>query len=180
MNNYTCYSGGANGSDTIFEIESIKRGFNVVAYSFDNHNTKSNNVFILSVRQLKEGFGHVKQANKRLDRNINNVSSYVKNLISRDWFQVKNSDTIFAIGNLEHEDSVRGGTGYAVACAIDVKKSIYFFEQNDNQWYYFDYETDRFEIYEEIPKLTNKFAGIGTRNINNNGIKAILYLFKNL
>jgi len=180
MDKYTCYSGGANGSDTIFEIESIKRGFNVVAYSFDNHNTKSNNVFILNPRQLRDGFKHIKQANKRLGRNIKNLPSYIKNLISRDWFQVKSSDAIFAIGNLEHEDSVQGGTGYAIACAINVKKTIYFFEQNDNQWYYFDYESDRFEIYEEIPKLTKKFAGIGTRDINDNGIKAILYLFNNL
>jgi len=28
--------------------------------------------------------------------------------------------------------------------------------------------------------LTEKFAGIGTRDINNNGIKAIIDLFKNL
>lgn len=176
----TCYSGGASGSDTIFELEAIKRGFKVVAFSFDGHNTKSKNTFILSPNQLREGFEHIKIANKRLHRNINNISSYVRNLISRDWFQVKNSDTIFAIGNMQNEDSVRGGTGYAVACAIDEKKPIYFFEQNDNQWYYYDYESERFEIYESIPKLTENFAGIGTRNINDNGIKAILYLFKNL
>ena len=61
-----------------------------------------------------------------------------------------------------------GGTGWAVQVAVDHKKPIYFFEQNDNQWYYYDYESDRFEIYEEIPKLTEKFAGIGTREINDN------------
>lgn len=179
MNKKICYSGGAKGSDTIFELESIKKGFKVVAFSFNNHNTKSKNRFILSEHQLKYGFKHIEKANKRLNRNIYNTSKYVRNLISRDWFQVDLSDTIFAVGTLESESSVNGGTGYAVACAIDEKKPVYLFEQNDNQWYYYDYYTEIFEIYEDVPKLTNKFAGIGTRDINDNGLNAIIKLFKN-
>lgn len=177
--NYTCFSGGAIGSDYIWEAESIKHNFKVVSYSFDGHNTKSSNTFILSPNQLKEGFKQVEIANKILNRNIYNISSYVKNLISRDWFQVKSSEAIFAIGRLQTENTVRGGTGYAVQLAADNKKPIYLFEQNDNQWYYYDYESNRFEIYEEAPKLTEKFAGIGTREINDNGINAIINLFKN-
>jgi len=177
--NYTCFSGGAQGADSIFEIESIKRNIKVIAYSFKDHNTKSSNTLILSPNQLKDGFKHIEIANKILNRNIYNITSYVKNLISRDWFQVKSSETIFAIGNLQTENTVRGGTGYAVQLAIDNKKPIFLFEQNDNQWYYYDYESNKFEIYEEIPKLTENFAGIGTREINDNGINAIINLFKN-
>ena len=178
--NYTCYSGGAQGADAVWELESIKHGFKVVAYSFDGHNTKSSNALILTPNQLKEGFKHIEAANKRLNRNIYNISSYVKNLISRDYYQVKSSDSIFAIGRLQTENIVLGGTGWAVQIAIDLKKPIFLFEQNDNQWYYYDYESDKFEIYEETPKLTQNFAGIGTREINDNGIKAIISLFKNL
>jgi len=177
---YTCYSGGAQGADSVFESESIKHNFKVVAYSFNGYNTKSLNTFILSSNQLKEGFKHVDIANKVLNRNIYNISSYVKNLISRDWFQVKSSESIFAVGTLQSENIVNGGTGYAIQLSIDNKKYIYLFEQNDNQWYYYDYESNKFEIYENIPILTEKFAGIGTRNINNNGIDAIIKLFKNL
>ena len=177
---YTCYSGGAVGADFFWESESIKREMFVVAYSFDGHNTKSQNCIVLNPKQLKEGFEHIKIANKRLNRNINNLPLYVKNLISRDWFQVKSSNTIFAVGRLQSENTVWGGTGWAIQLSIDNNKSIYFFEQNDNQWYYFDYDSDRFEIYENVPKLTKKFAGIGTREINENGIKAIINLFKNI
>ena len=176
--NYTCFSGGASGSDYIFSTETLKHNFKVIDYSFDGHNTKSSNVVILSPNQLKEGFKHIEIANKRLNRNIYNISTYIKNLISRDYYQVKSSETIFAIGKLQTENTVMGGTGWAVQIAVDLKKPIYFFEQNDNQWYYYDYDSDRFEIYEEIPKLTEKFAGIGTREINDNGIKAIISLFK--
>jgi hypothetical protein len=175
---YTCHSGGAAGADFIWENESIKKGFNVKSYSFKSHNTKSNNKVILSDKELNEGFDHIKKTNKRLNRNILNAAPYTKNLLSRDWYQVKNSDAIFAIGTRDTEKTVKGGTGYAVSCAVDTKKPIYFFEQNDNQWYYFDYEDDMFQIYEGEPKLTEKFAGIGTREINQNGVNAIISLFK--
>ena len=36
--NKICYSGGAKGADIIFELESIKNGFNVIAFSFKEHN----------------------------------------------------------------------------------------------------------------------------------------------
>ncbi len=178
--NYICFSGGAIGADSIFSQESIKKGFNVIDYSFDGHNTNSKNRVILNNKQLKDGFEKIKITNKRLNRNINNLSSYVKNLLARDWYQVKNSDTIFAIGLMNSENTVAGGTGYAVSMAVDEKKPIFLFEQNHNQWYYYDYQSNRFEIYEEIPKLTKKFTGIGTRKINNNGICAIITLFKNI
>lgn len=175
--NYTCYSGGANGADFVFENESNKKGFKVVSYSFKEHNTKSRFRVDLTPNQLKEGFEHIKIANERLDRNISNLNPYVKNLISRDWFQVKSSDAIFAVGVIVNEN-VLGGTGYAVACAIDNKKPIYVFDQNMCYWSYYDYESNRFELYEGIPKLTEKFAGIGTRNLNNEGVLAIVSLFK--
>jgi hypothetical protein len=178
--NYTCHTGGASGSDSIFSNESIKKGFNVKAYSFKGHNTKSNNRVILSDEELKEGFEHIKKTNKRLNRNILNAAPYTKNLIARDWFQVKYADAIFAIGSFETQSTVAGGTGYATSCAVDEKKPIYFFEQNDNQWYYYDYQSDKFEIFESIPKLTENFAGIGTRDINDNGVKAIVSLFQTI
>jgi len=174
--NYTCFTGGAKGADFIFEIESIKKGFKVVAYSFEGHNTRSGNRLILNQKQLDEGFEHIKIANKRLFRNLSNLETYVKKLISRDWFQVESSDAIFAVGILD-DQNVQGGTGYAVACAIDSKKPVYVFDQNFNYWFYYDYEDNKFQIYEEIPKLTEKFAGIGTRLINDNGILAIKSLF---
>lgn len=179
MDSYTCHTGGAYGSDYVFENESIKKGFKVLAYSFDGHNTKSKNRVILNKKQLDEGFKNIENANKRLNRNLNNLPLYVKNLIARDWFQVKNSDAIFAIGIIA-DNIVGGGTGYAVSCAIDNKKPIYVYDQLYKSWFYYDYDDDQFQIYEEIPKLTKHFAGIGTRNISNDGINAIMELFEKI
>ena len=60
--------------------------------------------------------------------------------------------------------------------AIDVNKPVYVFDQERNKWY-----TKVDEDWVEIgtPTLTPNFAGIGTRNINQNGIEAIRDVYEN-
>lgn len=187
--NYTCFSGGADGADMTFEKEAIKYGVNIIAYSFYGHNTKSKNNLQLTPTQLNEGFEHIKIANKSLKRNIYMLSPYVKNLLSRNWFQVKNTDAIFAVGTLKNPYEVNGGTGWAIQEGIDNNKTIYVFEQEKNAWFEYIYGGDtlndrfavngRFEQIDYIPPLSEKFTGIGTRDLNENGKNAIINLFKN-
>lgn len=181
----TCHSGGATGSDYIFESESVKKGFNVKSYSFEGHNTKSPNRVILSQDELDECFEHVKIANETLKRNVYNLPTYTKNLIARDWFQVKNSTAVFAVGKIKNEMGIKrqveGGTGWACQMAIDNDKPLYVFEQNLNKWYMWTKNAepcDRFILMNYVPELTDNFAGIGTRDINMNGIDAIINLLR--
>ncbi len=185
---YVNYSGGASGSDHLWEIEGEKYGVKTVAYSFYGHNISSKNRWVLSQKQLDDGFTHVEIANKSLKRKITNLSTYVKNLLSRNWFQVRESDCIFAIGSLKSNHEVLGGTGWACQEAIDNDKPVFVFEQNENSWYEYikggDTDNDRFASSGKfvkipyVPKLTEKFAGIGTREINENGKKAIIELYR--
>lgn len=174
---YTNYSGGAIGADTEFEIEGEKYNVKTVAFSFNDHISYSKNKKNLNKLELIEGFEHVGKANLTLNRNVSNLSTYVKNLLSRNWFQVKNSEAIFAIGKLKLDNIVDGGTGWAVQMGIDNGKKVYVFDQNKCNWYKYDYELSKFEKINYIPPLTEKFAGIGSREINENGKKAIKDLF---
>lgn len=60
--------------------------------------------------------------------------------------------------------------------AIDVNKPVYVFDQERNKWYT-NVDKDWIEI--GTPTLTPNFAGIGTRNINQNGIEAIRDVYEN-
>lgn len=173
-----CNSGGAVGSDITFELEGEKYGVTTIAFSFEGHNTKSKNQKILTQEELDEGFEHIKIANKTLKRNVYGLKPYVKNLLSRNWFQVKNSEAIFAVGHLDGDNKVFSGTGWAISCGIDNKKPVYVFDQDKNKWFKFSYVFNKFVEIDYIPELTEKFAGIGTRDINENGIKAIKELYK--
>jgi hypothetical protein len=178
---YTCNSGGSPGADIEWENEGNKYGVKTVAFSFYNHSQLSSNQHVLTLDELKEGFDNVLIANKVLNRNPQGIMyPYVKNLLSRNWFQVKNSDVIFAIGKLmKNRRLVDGGTGWAVQMSIDNKKETYVFDQNTNTWNKFNYETNVFDQIDYIPKLTEKFAGIGTRDISEAGKAAIKEVYKN-
>lgn len=182
--NYICHSGGADGSDITWELEGEKYGVKTIAYSFYNHVQKSKNKRPLTVEELNEGMVAVGIANNTLKRRpLEIMYPYVKNLLARNWYQIKNSEAIFAIiakflGT--QKKIVSGGTGWAVQMAIDNKKPVYVFDQIDNMWNKFNYETNIFDGIDYIPKLTENFAGIGTREIKENGINAIKEVYKHM
>lgn len=166
---YVNHSGGAIGSDTMWG--EIGEEYGVVSNHY-YHGTKTPNGNIeITEEQFERGKQHVYKANETLHRR---PDKYM-NLLARNWIQVENSDAVFAIGQLKN-NVVDGGTGWAVQMAIDVGKPVYVFDQDRNKWYT-NVDKDWIEI--GTPTLTPNFAGIGTRNINQNGIKAIRDVYEN-
>jgi hypothetical protein len=179
---YTCHSGGCPGSDMEWEIQGEKYGVVTVAYSFKGHKQEGKNPKILTGAELNEGWEHVLIANKNLKLYPQGQSTYVKSLLSRNWFQVKNATAIFAIGKFRNNKVVDGGTGWAVQMAIDNKKPVFFFNQPTNAWYsgtnYDGNGVGYFIEIDGIPTLTQDFAGIGTREIEQNGKNAIRMVYE--
>jgi len=185
-----CHSGGAEGSDSFFENEGLKYSITTKAYSYKTPNHKSNNKVEISEEDYQEGIKMIHKANRTLKRY--NISKFM-NLLARNWCQIKYSEQIFAIGviinpnqkgsrgfyNKSSYEVVDGGTGYAVQMAIDQEKEVYVFDQILNKWFSWSYNSYRFLEVNKVVKITkNNFTGIGTRNINNNGINAIKELYK--
>jgi hypothetical protein len=178
---YTNHSGGCDGADICWENEGLKYGVESVGYSFHNHKQYSYNRKILNQDELREGWRNVMIAEKTLRRGLNTRQSfYVRNLVSRNWFQVKNAESIFAVGSFvdDNHDLVNGGTGWAVQMAIDNDKSVFFFDQFTNLWYNYSKEMGKFDELIGIPTLTKNFAGIGSRNLNDNGKRAIINIYE--
>lgn len=180
--NYICHSGGCPGSDMFWENEGYKHGVKTIAYSFGNHVQESKNQKVLTTEELNEGYKAVEIADKTLKRFVNRLPyPYVKNLLSRNWFQVKNAETVFAISRkfISRGKFVDGGTGWAVQMAVDNKKPIFVFDQKTNKWHKFNYETNAFDVIDYVPKLTENFAGVGTRELSDDGKKAIQMVYEN-
>jgi len=175
--NYTCHSGGCAGSDMEWENQCNNYGIKTIAYSFYNHKQDGKNPKVLTVEELEEGYSKCRIANKSLKRNFDGIIyPYVKNLLARNWFQVKNSEAVFAIINkFLTQDTVAGGTGWAVQMAIDCDKPVFVYYQDNMCGGWFRYmPVAGFEsLRGEIPTLTKNFAGIGTREITDNGKRAI-------
>ena len=110
------------------------------------------------------------------------------NLLARNWSQVKYSKQVFAIGtiieaggksvkgykNNSKNDVVDGGTGYAVMMGINNNREVFVFDQIRDKWFRWSYSTLQFVEMKEVPTIdVQNFAGIGTREIQPNGVKAI-------
>lgn len=185
----TCHSGGAEGADTLWEMFSILYGIKVNAWSYKTKYHKSPNKIEVSKDDFEEGVEKIKKANKILGRK--NIDKHMS-LLARNWAQVKYSEEIFAIGKILKEGdtsskgyivnckspSVDGGTGYAVQMAIQAGKTVYVFDQKKEKWFKWSYIIDNFVELKDTPKIqTDNFAGIGTREINSAGEKAIEDVF---
>ena len=181
MSKYTNHSGGAQGADMTWEVVGVEYGVATNAYGFRGHTNHSYNPVVLNTEQLLEGWEHVNEAEKTLGRNIKRIefNPYVRNLICRNWYQIKNSTTVFAVGKFKKRYlEVDGGTGWAVQMAMDNDRTIYFFDQENKQWTIWNSHVKQFHPITYTPTLTEDFAGIGTRAINDDGIQAIINVYK--
>jgi len=189
LNNITCHSGGADGADHLFEKMGEKVGVKTKAYSYKTKYHKSPNKVEISEEDFQEGIIQVNKANHYLNRY--GVSKYI-NLLARNWCQVKYSNQIIAIGTILNPgdksskgyrcnskyQSVDGGTGYCCAMCINEGKPLFVFDQIKNKWFRWSYSSMSF-IECECPKImVQDFAGVGTREINQNGINAIKDVYK--
>lgn len=185
LTNIVCHSGGAEGSDTYWENIGEEFGVKTKAYSYKTPKHISNNKVEISEDDYKEGIIEVNKANKFLNRY--GIHKYM-NLLARNWAQVKYSKQIFAVGaiikpgnknnrgyyNKGKYDIVDGGTGYAVRMGINNGREVYVFDQVKEKWFRWSYSSLRFVDIGKVPSITEQdFAGIGTREILPNGIKAI-------
>ncbi len=162
-----------------WETKGNEHGIVTIAYSFPNHVHDGANPKILSQEELIEGVKNAKIADKTLKRKFSNIEAniYVRNLLARNWFQVKNAEAIFAVGfwnKYLHE--VDGGTGWAVQMAIDSEKPVYFYDQESYFW--FEHTANGFVKCDYVPRLTENFAGIGTRKLDLSGKYAIATVIK--
>lgn len=185
LNKVTCHSGGAIGSDTVWEEVGEEFGVKTKAYSYRTKSHVSPNKVEISDQDYEQGVIEITKANKTLGRF--GIHKYMS-LLARNWAQVKYSKQVFAIGSIikageksakgyknnSKNDVVDGGTGYAVQMAINQENDVYVFDQTKDKWFRWSYNALRFMETKEVPSITEQnFAGIGTREIQPNGIKAI-------
>jgi len=185
-----CYSGASEGADLIFANFAKIFGHEVMNFSFQNHiGSKEQNTIKLTILELFEGDKQVKAANVYLKRKYPSPLEYVNNLVRRNYFQIKYSDRIYAIGNLEENTKfVSGGTGFTVMMGVlNNIKEIYLYCQNNKRWYKFNnfdrtegryyFNWDEIDI-NSIPNPCGKYTGIGSVDITDDGKEQIKFLYE--
>ncbi len=187
MTTQTLISGGADGADTLFEKYAKMSKHECIIYRPESVNNALKENYDQLLHFLNTTF---------LGRNYPTNKEYINDLIRRDAMVGLESEVIYAIAGLDNQNRILGGTAWA--CYTFINKCIgcinlfqdgiiplYLFDQNRNCWYQAQVQL----LYNRInyiqinqPKIiTDKsyiYAGIGTRDLKNNGIAAIKLLYQ--
>ncbi len=193
-------SGGAKGADSFWSKTLAKFGLPVIHYmpgtetnkkGLKDYHTRFKRGQVkgvdreLSREELLESGPAIETANQTLKRKeIDKMEDWMYDLIARNHHQIKNSNAIYAVGEIEsgrtgdkahlNGTSVKGGTGWAVQMGLDKgMNKIYVFDQKQNVWFKWSNAKDRFYAIDEAPKLVRNSAVIGTRKLTKEGKQAI-------
>lgn len=180
IKDFTNHSGGAEGADMTWDKMGRKHGF-------ENHiHWRPEHLSNLTPEGHRDMIRAFTDAAKALGRPT--VFRGVE-LAQRNWLQAHHAYAIYAVARIINpgefdgtptrhfknntgKQVVSGGTGWAVEMAIQMNKTVYVFNMNDNQWYVWNYHNKEFWPT-FIPYLTESYAGIGSRNLTKMGEKAI-------
>lgn len=183
MSNYLHYSGDASGADRLWDTLGDPYGIKTIHWRAEH--LKSLNQFDREKMLLD-----IQKAALILGRpwEFKGVE-----LVHRNWLIAKSSHTIYALGyiiapgkkdykgytNETAREVVAGGTGWCVQLGIQMNKQVFVFDMNYNEWFTWFPAFDKFSIMgDQIPHLSNVFAGIGSRYVTEEGEQAIKNIYE--
>ena len=175
MKDNICLSGGARGADQQWGMVAGTAGHTVVHFSFQEHRTAvpEQEVVVLPEDLLKAADEPCKRASVGIKRWFPPKSLFVKNLLRRNWYQVKDSERVYAIANIT-DGNVSGGTAWATQMFIDRFDGgaceAYVFDQEADGWFKWN---GRWDAIGEPPVPFGVWTGIGSRDLKQNGKDAI-------
>jgi hypothetical protein len=172
---FTLYSGAHRGAECEFGEQAEKWGIKEVNFSFEGHQVERNSgIVVLTEEELSRGDVSMEIVSKRLGRRYHHVDK-IRRVIQSIFHMVNNGIYVFAIGWIQPDDTVKGGTGWGVELAKLFNRPLSVFDQDKKKWYTWK---DNSWI-DDMPVISEKtFVGTGTRNLTDEGKTAIQDLFK--
>jgi hypothetical protein len=170
-----CLSGGAEGADMQFGMCAGFAGHNVIHFHFKGHKSSApkDELAELSKEQLLAADPHVQQANLTLKRRFPTSKDFVNNLLRRNWYQVESSERCYAVATIKN-GVVQGGTSWATQMFMDKYDGgaceCYVYCQEAGAWHKWE---GFWKIIDEPPVPHGVWTGIGSRELKDNGKKAV-------
>jgi hypothetical protein len=170
----TLYSGGHLGAETFFGECAEKFGVKEVTYSFEGHLIKrEKNVKFLSEEELKRGDISMEIVSGHMHRSYSN-SAAIRSVFQSIFHMINNGQQIFAIGVVQDDNTVKGGTGWGVELGKFFNRDVHVYDTVKDCWMTWRHG----EWIMETPTIIEKtFVGTGTRNLTEESRKAIEDLF---
>jgi hypothetical protein len=174
-NGFTLYSGGLQGSEVEFGLQAEKWGIQEATFSYAGHlPSRDRGLVVLGPEEMQRGDISMEIVCMRMNRTYSNVEA-IRKVMQVIFHMVNNGFQVFAVGWIQPNDTVKGGTGWAVELAKLFNRPLSVFDQERNGW--FSWKDNAWVA--SAPVIEHKtFVGTGTRHLNENGKRAIHDLFQ--
>lgn len=172
----TLYTGAHRGAEATFRELATKWGLPTVAYSFEGNAIEgdASAVTLLSAEQLQKGDVSMEIVSRRLDRSYHSAER-IRKVTQTLFHVVNNSYHVFVVGVIQPDQTVKGGTGWAVELARFFNREVSVYDQERKGWFTWRHG----DWIPDLPSLGHKaFAGTGTRNLTDHGKAALEDLFQ--
>lgn len=172
------FSGGAPGAEAEFGVCAERYGVEEVNFTFDGHKiARHRGVRMLNHEELQNGDVSLEYVSRLTNRRYTD-SPTIRKVLQTLWYQVNNGQEIYVVGTILDDGTVRGGTGWGAEFAKLCNKPLFVFDQDKDGWYHWTGSGWKAGDRPHLPVITHAhFTGTGTRNIRENGRKAIENLF---
>ena len=171
----TLLSGAHSGAETEFGAQAEKFGLAERNFSFAGRDVaRKRGLVLLKPDELRQGEVSTVYLNSHMKREYSGSEEF-KKVIQTIWHQVNPAQEVFAVGSIQIDRTVKGGTGWAVELAKHLNKPVHVFDQDQERWFSWK-EAEWKQIDAPVIRFP-KFVGTGTRSLNQSGRKAIHDLF---
>ena len=173
--NCTLYSGGLKGAETAFGEAAEKWSVKEVNFCYSGQKTnRQKNLVTLSDNELKRGDISMELVSKMMNRTYYETDK-IRKVLQTIFHMVNKGHQVFVIGTILEDNTVKGGTGWAVELAKLFNRPLSVYDQEKGSWY----SWKQGSWVQETPKVEHPtFVGSGTRNLSEKGKQAIEDLFK--
>jgi hypothetical protein len=172
----TLYSGGHKGAESEFGKLAESWGIQEVNFSFEGHNTeRTRGVLVLNPEELDKGDVSMEIVSTRMGRKYSKADK-IRKVIQTIFHMVNKGYQVIAVGWIQPDDTVKGGTGWGVELAKLFNRPISVYDQERKGW--FSWKDNGWIA--DTPVISDKtFVGTGTRNLTDDGRREIRNLFEN-
>lgn len=175
-NEFTLFSGGAQGAEAEFGKQAEAFGVQEVNFSFEGHKIeRTRGLRMLTQEELMRKDVSLTYVSKLLDRNFSN-GPLIRMVLRTIMYQVDAGLEVFVVGAILDNGTVNGGTGWGAEFAKICNKPLFVFDQVKDGWFSWDKAGWSSVAAPVVTK--SHFTGTGTRFLEENGRKAIIELFK--
>ena len=171
----TLYSGGHKGAESEFGKLAERWGIREVNFSFEGHGIERiRGVRMLGPEELDKGDVSMEIVSARMGRSYSKTDK-IRKVIQSIFHMVNKGYHVIAVGWIQSDGTVKGGTGWGVELAKLFNRPLSVYDQERNGWFCW---LDNKWVAKTPVINDDTFVGTGTRYLTDDGRQAISDLFE--